>query len=194
MPRRGGPAQQGPGEERLPAARSRRRRRTGRRGRVPRQGRRALERPEGERLSGQRQRRPARSDRRMPERARQGERLPEVRAPPAGRLQDRSADRFRLLRPPQRQEPRSARGGRRDGAREPEDDRSGEHRHRHRRGARQQLSDKRAQAILLVMRAQALSSERYEVTLRDDLPGGKVVIKVVNVDAAGSSGAPPPKK
>jgi hypothetical protein len=61
------------------------------------------------------------------------------------------------------------------------------------KGARQQLSDKRAQAILLIMRAQALSSERYEVTLRDDLAAGKVVIKVVNVDAAGT-GAPPPKK
>ncbi len=47
------------------------------------------------------------------------------------------------------------------------------------KGAPQALSDKRAQTILLVLRAAALESERYEVVLRDDLPGGKVVVRVL---------------
>ncbi len=48
------------------------------------------------------------------------------------------------------------------------------------KGAAAALSDKRAQAVLLVLRAAALESERYEVVLRDDLPNGKVVVRVLH--------------
>ena len=40
------------------------------------------------------------------------------------------------------------------------------------------LSDKRAQEILLVLRAGNLDSDRYEVVLRDDLRPGMVQVKV----------------
>ena len=48
------------------------------------------------------------------------------------------------------------------------------------KGAPATLSDKRAQAVLLVLRAAALESERYEVVLRDDLANGKVVVRVLH--------------
>lgn len=45
------------------------------------------------------------------------------------------------------------------------------------KGARAALSDKRAQQILLVLRAANLDSNRYEVVLRDDLRAGVVQIR-----------------
>lgn len=47
------------------------------------------------------------------------------------------------------------------------------------RGARAALSDKRAQEILLVLRAANLDSNRYEVVLRDDVRGGSVQVRLV---------------
>lgn len=47
------------------------------------------------------------------------------------------------------------------------------------RGARAALSDKRAQEILLVLRAANLDSNRYEVVLRDDQRAGMVQVRLV---------------
>jgi hypothetical protein len=47
------------------------------------------------------------------------------------------------------------------------------------KGARAALSDKRAQEILLVLRAANLDSNRYEVVLRDDLKAGIVQVRLV---------------
>lgn len=47
------------------------------------------------------------------------------------------------------------------------------------KGARPELSDQRAQAILLVLRAGNLDSSRYEVVLRDDLKAGTVLFRLV---------------
>ncbi len=46
------------------------------------------------------------------------------------------------------------------------------------KGVKSPLSDKRAQEILLVLRAGNLDSSRYEVVLRDDLRGGQVQVQV----------------
>ncbi|MFT3764914.1 MAG: hypothetical protein QM820_05260 [Minicystis sp.] len=47
------------------------------------------------------------------------------------------------------------------------------------KGARPALSDKRAQEILLVLRAANLDPARYEVVLRDDLRAGVVQVRIV---------------
>lgn len=47
------------------------------------------------------------------------------------------------------------------------------------KGAKAALSDKRAQEILLILRAGNLDSNRYEVVLRDDLRSGLVQIRLV---------------
>jgi hypothetical protein len=47
------------------------------------------------------------------------------------------------------------------------------------KGARAPLSDKRAQEILLVLRAANLDSSRYEVVLRDDLRAGLVQVRII---------------
>lgn len=47
------------------------------------------------------------------------------------------------------------------------------------KGARAPLSDRRAQEILLVLRAANLDSSRYEVVLRDDLRAGLVQVRIV---------------
>ena len=47
------------------------------------------------------------------------------------------------------------------------------------KGANNKLSDKRAQEVLLVLRAGNLDSSRYEVVLRDDLRGGSVVVRLI---------------
>jgi hypothetical protein len=46
------------------------------------------------------------------------------------------------------------------------------------KGVRAELSDKRAQQIILVLRMSNLSSERYEVVLQDDLKAGIIEIRV----------------
>jgi hypothetical protein len=47
------------------------------------------------------------------------------------------------------------------------------------KGARPAVSDKRAQEILLVLRAANLDTNRYEVVLRDDLRAGAVQVRIV---------------
>jgi len=47
------------------------------------------------------------------------------------------------------------------------------------KGADSKLADRRAQQILLIMRASSLDSTRYEVVLRDDLRAGTVVIRLI---------------
>jgi hypothetical protein len=47
------------------------------------------------------------------------------------------------------------------------------------KGVRAALSDKRAQEILLILRANNLDSNRYEVVLREDLRAGAVVVRLV---------------
>jgi hypothetical protein len=47
------------------------------------------------------------------------------------------------------------------------------------KGAPAKLSDKRAQEILLVLRAGNLDESRYEVVLRDDLKAGTVLVRLV---------------
>ncbi|HVY46296.1 MAG TPA: thrombospondin type 3 repeat-containing protein [Minicystis sp.] len=47
------------------------------------------------------------------------------------------------------------------------------------KGAPAALADRRAQAILLVLRAAALESDKYEVVLRDDVAAGKVAVRVI---------------
>ena len=47
------------------------------------------------------------------------------------------------------------------------------------KGAKAALSDKRAQEILLILRAGNLDESRYEVLLRDDLKAGNVLVRLV---------------
>lgn len=47
------------------------------------------------------------------------------------------------------------------------------------KGAPAKLADKRAQAILLILRAGNLDESRYEVVLRDDLKAGAVLVRLV---------------
>jgi transposase len=47
------------------------------------------------------------------------------------------------------------------------------------KGAPAKLSDKRAQEILLILRAGNLDESRYEVLLRDDLKAGNVLVRLV---------------
>ncbi len=48
------------------------------------------------------------------------------------------------------------------------------------KGAKAALSDKRAQEILLILRAGNLDESRYEVLLRDDLKAGNVLVRLVH--------------
>ena len=47
------------------------------------------------------------------------------------------------------------------------------------KGVSSDVSDRRAQAIIFVLRSGSLDSNRYEVVLRDDLKAGTVEARVV---------------
>lgn len=47
------------------------------------------------------------------------------------------------------------------------------------KGSKPELADKRARAIMLVLRSQSLDTNRYEVVLKEELPAGVVLVRVV---------------